>query len=117
LKINAFAVSMSPALVWIKNTFSTFSAAGITVGLLVTAAIFFSGISIGFNSLSSHRPMRGSWLMLYLAAWLFMAKWDPSAWVALGLLLSMHKIIQREPMGSTAGSIGESQTGVKCHVN
>jgi hypothetical protein len=117
LKINTFAVSVSPALVWIKNTFSTFSAAAITVGLLVTAGVFIWGGAIGFNGLSSCRSMRSSWLMLYLAAWFFMAKWDPSAWVALGLLLSMHKIIQREPMGSTAGSIGESQTGVKCHVN
>jgi hypothetical protein len=111
LKINAFAVSMSPALVWIKNTFSTFSAAGITVGLLVTAAIFFSGILIGFNSLSSHRPMRNSWLMLYLAAWLFMAKWDPSTWVALGLLLPMHGLNLQEPERCFAALSRESKPG------
>jgi hypothetical protein len=97
LKINTFAVSMSPALVWIKNTFSTFSAAGITVGLLVTAGVFIWGGAIGFSSLSSHRSMRSSWLMLYLAAWIFMAKWDPSLWVALGLLLSMRKLNEQEP--------------------
>jgi hypothetical protein len=111
LKINAFAVSMSPALVWIKNTFSTFSAAGITVGLLFTAGVFIWGGAIGFNSLSSHRPMRNSWLMLYLAAWLFMAKWDPSTWVALGLLLLMHGLNLQEPERCFAALSRESKLG------
>jgi hypothetical protein len=95
LKINTLAVNMSPALVWIKNTFSTFSAAGVTVGLLATVGVFAGGIAIAFKSHSFSRPMRNTWLMLYLAAWFFMAKWDPSAWIALGLLLSVRKLCKQ----------------------
>jgi hypothetical protein len=99
MKINTFAVLMSPALGWIQNTFSTFSAVGFTVGLLATASAFIGGIVAGFKSLSASRPMRTAWLMMYIAAWFFMAKWDPSAWIALSLLPLMHKLSEREIAG------------------
>lgn len=112
IKITTCAVRMSPALVWIQNTFSTFSAAGVTVGLLATAGIFIGGITVGLKGLSSAQSTRLSWLMMYFAAWFFMAKWDPSAWIVLGLLPLMHKLNQLRPERRDAGLTAELQPGV-----
>jgi hypothetical protein len=92
IKITACAVQLSPVLGWIQNTFTTFSAGGVTVGVLATAALFVAGIALGVKGLSSDRPRRVTWIMLYLAAWIILAKWDPAAWVALGLIPTMHKL-------------------------
>ncbi len=96
IKITACAVQLSPALTWVQNTFSIFSAGGVTVGVLATAAAFLGGIAIGLRGSFLSRPMRTSWLLLYLAAWFILAKWDPSGWVALGLLALMHKLNEPE---------------------
>jgi hypothetical protein len=90
IKIHTFAMLMSPLMAWIQNTFSAFSAGGVTVGLAGTAAIMFAVLARGLRSLPSV-PMRCTWLLVYLTAWFFMAKWDPSAWVVLGLLPLVHK--------------------------
>jgi hypothetical protein len=107
MKINTFAVLMSSALSWIQNTFSTFSAGGVTVGLLLTTGAIVAGMAAGLRSLSSSPPTRSSWLMLYVAAWFFMAKWDPSAWVVLGLLPLMLKLHEREAGKAVPGLSGE----------
>jgi hypothetical protein len=94
-KINTFAILMSSALSWIQNTFSSFSAGGVTVGLLVTASVIVVGMAAGRKSLSFSPPTRNSWMMLHVAAWFFMAKWDPSAWVVLGLLPLMLRLTKQ----------------------
>jgi len=96
-KMTMCAVQLNPALAWIQNTFSTFSAGGVTVGLLATACAFVAGLAAGWKSFSSSLPLRITWLMLYLAAWFILSKWDPSAWVAVGLLPLLHKLNAREP--------------------
>jgi hypothetical protein len=96
MKINTLAVLMSPALAWIQNTFSAFSAGGVTIGLLATVSIMIGGIAIGLRYFHCSPSMRGSWLMIYFAAWFFIAKWDPCAWVALGILPMVHRLNQRE---------------------
>jgi hypothetical protein len=106
MKINTFAVLMSPALVWIQNTFSQFSAGGFTIGLLATVGIMIWGIAIGLKSLASSPSMRASWLMIYFAAWFFIAKWDPSVWVALGLLPLMYRLNHRGS-GLTSAALGQ----------
>ncbi len=111
MKINTFAVLMSSALSWIQNTFSTFSAGGVTVGLLVVGSAIVAGLVVGLRSLSISPPARSSWLMLYVAAWFFMAKWDPSAWVVLGLLPLILKLHKREVERSIPGLDGELKPG------
>jgi hypothetical protein len=96
IKITTLAVQMSPVLAWVQNTFSIFSAAGVTIGAVATAVLFVAGIIVGMRGLSSSRPAQISWLLLYLAAWFFMAKWDPSVWIALGLLPLAHRLPRRE---------------------
>lgn len=107
MKINTLAVLMSPALTWIQNTFSAFSAGGVTIGLLATVSLMIGGIAVGLRSLSSSPSTRISWFMIYLAAWFFIAKWDPSAWVALGLLPLMHRLNRQEPYRCASGLIEE----------
>jgi hypothetical protein len=97
IKITLCAVEMNPALAWVQNTFSTFSAGGVTVGVLATACAFAAGIAAGLRTLSSSLPLRISWLMIYLAAWLILAKWNPCAWIAVGLLPLLHRLNEREP--------------------
>jgi len=98
IKITTCALQLSPVLGWIQNTFTTFSAGGVTVGVLLTAALFVAGIALGLKGLCSDRPRRITWIMLYLAAWIILAKWDPSVWVALGLLPAMHKLNCGKPL-------------------
>jgi len=95
LKIHTFAALMSPLTAWIQNTFSEFSAGGVTAGLAGTIAIMFAVPVRGLRSNPSAR-MRCTWLLVYLTAWFFMAKWDSSAWVALGLLSLTHKLAEKQ---------------------
>jgi len=95
LKINTLAVLMSPALVWIQNTFSSFSAGAVTIGLLATSGLLLAGLATGLKKLPCSPSMRASWLMTYLAAWFFIAKWDPAAWIAVGLLPLIYNLNPR----------------------
>jgi hypothetical protein len=94
-KMTACAVQMSPALAWVQNTFSTFSAGGVTIGVLGIACISVAGAAASMKKLRSSLPIRISWLMIYLAAWFILAKWDPSAWIAVGLLPMAHGLNER----------------------
>jgi len=92
LKIRTFAVLLNPGLAWVQNTFSEFSVAGVTAGLVGTFVLLATGLVIGMKSLPASAPARLTWFMVYLAAWFIMAKWDPSAWVVLGLLPLMRNL-------------------------
>lgn len=89
-KISALAASWSPAFAWIQNTYSTFSAGTSTLGLLATTFLFVVGIAMGVRSLSSG-PLRLTWLMLYVAGWFILPKFEAAGWVALGLLILLHR--------------------------
>ena len=102
IKIHTFAVLMSPLLAWIENTFSVFSAGGVTVGVIATGAAMLAGLLAGFRRLTSSLPARTSWLLIYATAWFLMAKWDASTWVVLGLLPLMHRL-------NAAGGKNESE--------
>jgi hypothetical protein len=92
IKLHTFAVLMSPLMAWIENTFSVFSAGGVSAGVLATGSAMLAGLVAGSRRLAASFPTQTSWLLLYATAWFFMAKWDPSAWVVLGLLPLMHRI-------------------------
>jgi hypothetical protein len=92
IKIKTFAALLSPAFVWLENTYSIFAAGGVTVGLLVTAVVFIAGLVAGMRSFSTSPSMRTTWFMMYLASWFILSKYDPSGWVVLGLLPLMHKL-------------------------
>jgi len=91
-KIKASVVLISPLFAWLENTYSIFAAGGVTAGLLVTLIAFVAGMTIGLRGLSSLPPARASWLMMYLASWFILSKYDPSGWVVLGLLLLAPKM-------------------------
>jgi hypothetical protein len=92
LKIHTFAVMMSPLMAWIQNTFSVFSAGGVTVGVVITGTLMFTGLRQGLKKLKSSVPTRTTWILIFVTAWFFMAKWDPSAWVVLGMLPLFHRL-------------------------
>jgi hypothetical protein len=92
IKIKTFAALLSPAFVWLENTYSIFAAGGVTVGLLITAVLFIAGLAAGLRSFSSAPTVRATWIMMYLASWFILSKYDPSGWVVLGLLPLMHKL-------------------------
>jgi hypothetical protein len=95
LKIHTFAVMMSPLMAWIQNTFSVFSAGGVTVGVVITGTLMFTGLRQGLKKLKSSVPTRTTWILIFVTAWFFMAKWDPSAWVVLGMLPLFHRLNER----------------------
>jgi len=95
IKIKTFAALLSPAFVWLENTYSIFAAGGVTVGLLVTAVVFIAGLAAGLRSLSTSPSMRTTWFMMYLASWFILSKYDPSGWVVLGLLPLMHRLNEK----------------------
>jgi len=91
-KIKTSVALMSPVFAWLENTYSIFAAGGVTAGLLLTLIAFIGGMAIGLRGLSSLPPARVSWLMMYLASWFILSKYDPSGWVVLGLLLLAPKM-------------------------
>jgi hypothetical protein len=95
IKIKTFAVLLSPAFAWLENTYSMFSAGGVTVGLLVSALAFIAGLATGLRSLSSSRSMRATWLMMYFASLFILSKYDPCGWVVLGLLPLTNKLHEK----------------------
>jgi hypothetical protein len=92
VRIKTSVALMSPAFAWLENTYSIFAAGGVTAGLVATVITFAGGMAVGLRSLSSSPPMRVSWLMMYLASWFILSKYDPSGWVVLGLLLLAPKM-------------------------
>jgi hypothetical protein len=85
-KLNMFATMWIPGLAWLDNTYSTFSASASTIGLIATALIFGAGLLIGFRRISSASAVRATWLLLYIADWFVLPKYEPSGWIGLGLL-------------------------------
>jgi chromate transport protein ChrA len=106
VKINTSVALMSPVFAWLENTYSIFAAGGVTAGLLVTVIAFIAGMALGMKGLASSSPARISWLMMYLASWFILSKYDPSGWVVLGLLLLAPKLRRPEPEWS-APQVGE----------
>jgi len=92
VKIKTSVALMSPVFAWLENTYSIFAAGGVTAGLLATVIAFVGGMVVGLRSLSSFSPARISWLMMYMASWFILSKYDPSGWVVLGLLLLAPKM-------------------------
>jgi len=92
LRLHDSAVLLSPLLGWIQNTFSVFSAAGVTAGLPLTLIAMLAVLLLGFRRLHGGLSLSFSWGMLYVVAWFIVAKWDPTAWVALGLLPLIQRI-------------------------
>ena len=86
IKIHTLAALTSPAIAWIQNTFSIFAAASVTLGLCVVVALMLFGLRVGMRATARSRPLRATWLLTFVAAWFFVAKWDPTLWLALGLL-------------------------------
>lgn len=89
IKITNYAIQISPALSWVQNTFSTFSAGAVTAGVLATGVFFIAGILWGLKRLPQSTAIRWTWLMLYATGWFFVAKWDPSVWIALGMMVDV----------------------------
>jgi hypothetical protein len=95
LKIHDHAVMLSPLLGWIQNTFSTFSAASISVGLVATLLTMLSLLMVGLKRLHGSHRAKMSWVLVFILAWIFLAKWDLSGWIVLGLLPLAHISAQR----------------------
>ena len=96
-KLNQLAIMWSPGLAWLDNTYSTFSASASTIGVLATAVLFGTGILVGLRKISSAGHMRATWLLLYIANWFILPKYEPCGWVALGLLTAIaSKVYQTE---------------------
>jgi hypothetical protein len=95
IKIKTFSALLNPVFMWLENTYSMFAAGGVTVGLLVNAVLFIAGFAAGLKSLSASRSMRATWIMIYLASWFILSKYDPCGWVVLGLLPLMNKLHEK----------------------
>ena len=91
-KLNLFATMWSPTLAWLDNTYSAFSASASTIGILATAALFAAGLVVGFRRVSHASHMRITWLLLYVANWFILPKYEPCGWIGLGLLTAAASI-------------------------
>jgi hypothetical protein len=85
-KLNQLAIMWSPGLAWLDNTYSTFSASASTVGVIATVILFGAGLFVGICKVSRANHMRTTWLLLYIADWFVLPKYEPCGWVGLGLL-------------------------------
>ena len=94
-KINLLATIWNPGFFWLDNTYSTFSASASTIGLLATMAIFSLGIRLGLRRTTNAASIRVAWIMLYVADWFVLPKYEPCGWVALGLLTAAATVPAR----------------------
>lgn len=85
-KLSMFAAMWIPGLAWIDNTYSAFSASASTIGILATAVLFLAGLLICYRKISDGSHARATWILLYVANWFFLPKYEPCGWVALGIL-------------------------------
>ena len=91
-KITIFAFELDPALSWIQNTYSTFAAAALTVGLIAVLCLFVSGVIIGIRCTSK----RAALLLLYIYDWFLSPKYDAAGWIALGVLPLVWRMTREE---------------------
>jgi hypothetical protein len=91
-KIQVFAAIWNPGWMWIENTYSTFSAAASTIGLVGTAMLFLTGIRFGLRRTADEGHIRVAWLMLYVANWFILPKYEPCGWIVLGLLTAASSV-------------------------
>lgn len=99
-KLNGFAVALNPALGWLQNTYSIFSAAVTTLGFVITSAIFLVGLWIGIKFIVGASGAKAAWLLVYVVTWFIVPKYDVCAWVALGVLLVASRFLESEHSSS-----------------
>jgi len=104
-KIATLVAGWNLSFSWIENTYSTFAAGAVTLGLVVVSLLFVAGMAIGVRSLPSG-SVRFSWIMLYVADWFVTPKYDAAGWVALGVLLLLYRrhLDQSVPGNQALGS-------------
>lgn len=84
--INSLATMWSPALAWLANTYSTFSAMASTAGLVLTVGVASMGFAIGIKTVGSRGGVRLTWMLIFISNWFILPKYEAAGWVALGLL-------------------------------
>jgi hypothetical protein len=95
--LNALAVGWIPGFEWLDNTYSTFSAAATSLGLVVTLCLFVGGALIGLRQLRTIPGVRSTWILLYLACWFFFPKFEATGWLAVAVLFALpHRTEETE---------------------
>jgi hypothetical protein len=102
LRLHDSAVLLSPLLGWIQNTFTLFSAGGVTLGLPITL-ICMGGVLVGgLRKLRKSSHLCAVWLLCYVAGWVVLAKWDDAMWLTLGILQLVPRITEGGSMAESA---------------
>jgi hypothetical protein len=111
--INAFAADWNPHFIWLENTFSTFSAGATTIGVIATLALLIAGAVVGLRKTSHSSTLRAAWMMLYIADWFILPKYEASGWIALGLVTAAATVRSCDTSMSEAVEItgGEVEFG------
>jgi hypothetical protein len=107
--INAFAVDWNPRFIWLENTYSTFSAGATTIGLIATLALLIGGAVVGLRKTSHSGTLRAAWMMLYIADWFILPKYEASGWIALGMVTAAAMIRSRAASPAVAVEIAGAE--------
>jgi len=106
LRLHDSAVLLSPLLGWIQNTFTLFSAGGVTLGLPITLIGMGAVLIAGLRRLSKSPHLCTVWVLSYVAGWFVLAKWDNSMWLTLGILQLIPRVTgNRDAHDSALGEL------------
>ena len=98
-KIHMLIAIWNPDYLWLDSTYSMFSACASTLGIIATAVVFAAGLLFFVYVRRQSVQFQAAWLLLYIANWFILPKYDASGWIALGLLAAFSAAL--EPATST----------------
>lgn len=101
--INTLAALWNPDWAWLENTYSTFSALAMTVGLVATAILFCGGIVFAARRITLKSRYGFAWILIYLANWIVLPKYEASGWVALALITLAAQIRETGQVRANGG--------------
>lgn len=102
--LNLFTAIWNPAFAWLDNTYSAFSASASTLGILITTGIFLAGLVVGYREVHQKRHLWITWILLYVADWFVLPKYEVSGWVATAMLTALFVGSQQLEVGLAAAS-------------
>ncbi len=109
-KIHMLIAIWNPDYLWLDSTYSMFSACASTLGIIATATVFAAGLLLFVFIRRQSLQFQLAWLLMYIANWFILPKYDVSGWIAWGLLAAFSASFQ--PVVSTL-----EKTAVNLHLS
>lgn len=93
-KIHMLIAIWNPDYLWLDSTYSMFSACASTLGIVATAVVFTGGLLLFVCIRRQSLQFQLAWLLIYIANWFILPKYDVSGWIAWSMLAAFSAALQ-----------------------